>query len=82
MQAKINIKGRRNARNDEDEDEEPEQQSQSEAEQDEEVGWKAQAYVTGVNYHVKKMVFLLFINSTSINTVTERIVYSGSCRPL
>jgi DNA mismatch repair protein MLH1 len=25
--------------------------------------WKAQSYITGLNYHAKKMTFLLFINS-------------------
>lgn len=29
------------------------------------VSWKGEAYVTSVNYHAKKMVFLLFINRAS-----------------
>jgi hypothetical protein len=40
-------------------------------EQDNDAAWKAEAYVTGVNYHVKKMVFLLFINSTSALSLTS-----------
>lgn len=60
----------------EDEDDEDstavaEQSSDSDVDQDKTIVWKAQAYVTGVNYHVKKMVFLLFINSTSTFMVND-----------
>lgn len=70
--AQVNAKGKGKARDylmeggdDEDGTAVIEQASGSDIEQDQEVAWEAEAYVTGVNYHVKKMVFLLFINSVS-----------------
>jgi hypothetical protein len=32
---------------------------------DSQTEWEAEAYITNANYHMKKMVFLLFINRTS-----------------
>ena len=53
-----------------------EEESNSELEQDNDVAWRSQAYVTGVNYHVKKMVFLLFINSASALVLKVRSSFS------
>lgn len=33
------------------------------------VSWKGEAYITGVNYHAKKMIFLLFINRPSLSSL-------------
>lgn len=48
------------------------------------VSWKGEAYVTSVNYHAKKMVFLLFINRASdfcilqiAHIFTDRLVESS-----
>ncbi|KAF8519443.1 DNA binding protein [Gautieria morchelliformis] len=65
-----------------------EEVSDSDMEQDAAVAWKAHAYVTGVNYHVKKMVFLLFINNRlvesprikrAIEAVYNGVLPKGTC---
>lgn len=72
----MDIKGKGKARDYLMEDDEgsticAEQGTDPDMDHDEQITWKAQAYVTGVNYHVKKLVFLLFINSASILAVND-----------
>jgi hypothetical protein len=83
-QTKVDTKGKRKVRDSSVEDEEDgdnavtEEMSDSDTEQDAAVAWKADAYVTGVNYHVKKMIFLLFINSAStVPSTIDHLSYSN-----
>ncbi|KAF8589138.1 DNA mismatch repair protein MutL [Ramaria rubella] len=94
--AKIDVKGKKKAREfetDEGQDEEEveaiaSEGNDSEQDQDGEIMWKAQAHATGVNYHVKKMVFLLFINNRlvesprikrAIEAVYNGVLPKGTC---
>ena len=55
--------------------------SESQDEVPDDTSWKAQAYVSGVNYHAKKMAFLLFINSKSILDTCTYEVFDLWFRP-
>jgi DNA mismatch repair protein MLH1 len=66
MATKKDLKGKGRAKEDDEMEEgaaeEKEFGSSSEEEQEDKFLWEAELHVTDVNYHTKKMVFLLFIN--------------------